>query len=215
MTERPFYERYQTDAGAVAYSRKYEKSLARRLSLRREIRCVDRALAAAGASGTILDLPCGAGRFAATIRAVADRYLASDLSLPMARLCVQVAGGGEAFLADAHRIPLGDGAVDGVAALRLIHHFPDPDERRALLAEFARVSRRFLVVTFLDAGSVKQRLHRWKGGLRGKPSRRAADLLEEIAADLAALGFRVAGYFSLSGLFSGQTSLGAVREPGA
>jgi SAM-dependent methyltransferase len=211
MTPAPFYERYQTEAGAAAYAHKYEKSLARRLSLRREIRCVGRALRAAGASGTILDLPCGAGRFTPLIRGMADRYLPSDLSLPMVELCLGPDRAGGAFLADAHRIPLADRAVDGVAAVRLIHHFPDPEERRALLREFARISRRFLVVTFLDAGSVKQRLHGWKGRRLGRPSRRATVSRREIAADLAGAGFRAVGFFSLSTLFSGQTAVAAIR----
>lgn len=209
--EAPFHERYQTDEGAGAYARKYEKSLARRLSLRREIRCVERALDAAGASGTILDLPCGAGRFAPSVGRRADRYVASDFSLPMIRLCLGVAGGGDAFLADAHRIPLADRAVDGVAAIRLIHHFPDADERRALLAEFCRVADRFLVLTFLDAGSVKQRLHRLKRRFRGRPHRRATVSRADLAADLAAHGFRPVAFFSLSTLFSGQTTLAATR----
>ncbi|MCU0728205.1 MAG: class I SAM-dependent methyltransferase [Planctomycetes bacterium] len=204
------YARYFTEEGAEEYAGKYRKGWLRRLSARREASCVKRALAAAGAGGAILDLPCGAGRFTETLARTGQPYVAADLSMPMVRAGRAAAGTPVAALrADARRIGLKDRSVDGAVSIRLLHHFPDAGERRRILAELARVSRRFLVVTFLDRDSWKQRAHRRNPA---RPPRRAAIGREELREDAERLGFRVAGFFAVSSLFSGQTAAALVRE---
>jgi SAM-dependent methyltransferase len=205
------YARYFTEEGAKAYAAQYRKGFLRRLSARREAACLRRALSAAGASGVLLDLPCGAGRFREILSGFAGAYLAADLSLPMLAATRRAAAPGAPFLGlrtDARSVGLKSLSVDGAVAVRLIHHFPDARDRRRILAELARVSRRFLVVTFLDRDAWKQRLRRRAGA---KPPRRAAVGREELRADLEALGFRVAGFFAVSSWFSGQTAAACVR----
>ena len=46
------------------------------------------------------------------------------------------------FQSDASKIPLVDGAVDGVFCNRLLHHILQPNEREMFLREFHRVTRR-------------------------------------------------------------------------
>ena len=55
------HQRYGSKDGACAYRHKYERSLSRRLSNRRELAIVHAALTQAGARDRVLDCPCGAG----------------------------------------------------------------------------------------------------------------------------------------------------------
>jgi ubiquinone/menaquinone biosynthesis C-methylase UbiE len=208
-------ERYLTDQGAEAYAQKYDRSIVRRFSARREAATLRLALEAVQASGTILDLPCGAGRFTGTIGRYADCVIAADISLPMVRVLTERfprTTGVSAFLTDAGAVALRDRSVDGVVVMRLLHHLSDPMERRAVIRECARTADRFLIASFLDKRSLKQKFHAWKRALGGRPVRRKAVAREDIAADFEAAGFRVVKYFSLSFLFSGQTVAAAVRR---
>ncbi|MEW6742080.1 MAG: class I SAM-dependent methyltransferase [Planctomycetota bacterium] len=209
-------ERYFSGEGALAYARKYERSAARRLSSAREKRCVRLALEAVDARGAILDLPCGAGRFQNIIAEHADKCFAGDLSFPMLLLCGERARmfhlPSHRFLADVFALPLREGALDGIVVMRLLHHISSPEQRHALLAEVARVARRFLVLSFLDAGSVKQRFARLRQHLGRRPGRRSALAREVLAAEIEAFGFRVLGFFPVSSLFSGQTVAACVRR---
>ncbi len=207
--------RYLSQWGARDYANKYKKSPLRRLSAIKEAATVDNALRRVGAAGAILDLPCGAGRFSGIIRRYADTYCAADFSMPMLRICRNGMDGGRNALVlqtDIHAIAVRDRAFDGAVVIRLLHHLPDPAERRAVIGEMARVVKRFLVVTFLDAGSIKQRMHVWKRARQGIPVKRTPIARKDIAGDLRDAGFRVIRFFSLSSLFSGQTVVACVRE---
>ena len=119
------YERYGSEAGATAYRHKYERSLARRWSNRRELSAVHRALERAGARGRVLDCPCGAGRLVPTLLAVADHVTAVDLSPEMVKqaedaLAALAAAGRVSFaVASADRLPFPDQAFDTVVCHRL------------------------------------------------------------------------------------------------
>jgi len=208
------YERYLTERGAAAYATKYDRGFLRRFSARREAATLQSALETVGAAGTILDMPCGAGRFTGLISRYASRYIAADISLPMVRVLMERYPGGQgasALLTDAGALALGDRSVDGVVVMRLIHHLADPAERRHVIGECARTAGRFLIMSFLDRSSLKQKVHAWKRALGGRPVRRAAVERMDIEADLEASGFRAGGFFALSPLFSGQTVVAAVR----
>src|SRR5687767_6611582 len=103
--------RYGSPDGAAAYRKKYERSLARRWSNRRELATVRRALERAGARGRLLDCPCGAGRLVPTLLEVADHVTAVDLSPAMveqarAALAPEAEAGRVDFaVASAERLP--------------------------------------------------------------------------------------------------------------
>ena len=72
--------RYRSERGAADYRVKYTKSLARRLSHRREMAIVRAALRRAEVAGRVLDCPCGAGRLVPTLLRVAEHVTAVDMS---------------------------------------------------------------------------------------------------------------------------------------
>jgi SAM-dependent methyltransferase len=93
--------------------------------------------------GVVVDAGCGTGRALPALRAaVGDTGVVIGLDLTPQMLDVARARSraerAALLLADARRLPLADGCVDGVFAAGLIMHLPDTV---AALAELARVTR--------------------------------------------------------------------------
>ena len=198
--------RYQSSSGAAAYRRKYERSWIRRLSNRRELAIVDKALERAEAHGRVLDCPCGAGRLTPTILRHAAEVVCADISAPMveearAALAPFAEAGAVSFLvAPAHDLPVEDDAFDTAVCHRLIHHMADANERAAVLRELARVARRRVVLSFSDDSTWKGRSQRRRGVNRRRSALMPEDLFAEAAAHgLAPLGrpLRLNGFHSL------------------
>lgn len=217
-----YSQRHLDPAEARAYRTKFDRSLSRRLSHRREralvARAVDEALTLLppvlpDPDGPILlDLPCGAGRFSPLLAARAARYQPADHSpamLALAREALEGAGladrAAAGVVVDAREpLPFADRSFDLVCCIRLLHHFREPVDRARILSGLRRVARGPLVLTWLDAGSVKQRLHALRCALSGAPSRRAPLTRAELGDELRATGWALRRTWALSGLFSGQ-----------
>ena len=200
---------FQDPLRALVYREKFKNGLFRRWTHRKERSNLAAALEAAGlqeGQGLVLDVPCGTGRWADLLGKAGKFYLGLDLSFPMLLICREWIGDRRPVaLASAWALPLPDGGADLVACIRLLHHVGEEERKRALVGELCRVARRALLVTFLDGRSPKQRIHRWKARLMGKPVRRPAwnrKSLEEAARER---GMTLVRYWTLSPWFSGQT----------
>lgn len=187
--------RYASPEGAAAYRVKYDQSLARRWSNRRELRAVAAALERAGTRGRVLDCPCGAGRLTPTLLARAEHVSAVDLSPAMVAQARDAlrreaeAGRVDFAVASADRLPFADAAFDTVVCHRLLHHLADPAQRAAVWRELARVAARRVIASFSDASTWKARLQ----GLRGVRRRRTILHPAALAAEAAAHGLRMEG----------------------
>jgi SAM-dependent methyltransferase len=198
-------QRYGSPEGAAAYRTKYEHSLARRWSARREAALLRWALAFAGTEGVALDAPCGAGRMTPVLLEHARRVTAVDLSPAMvaearAALADAIAVGQVVLgTGSVDALPFDDGAFDTAVCWRLLHHVTDRAARVRILAGLARVARGAVIVTVADAGTWKARLQRWR-----RRDRRCVRLdVDDLAAEAAAAGLsvratrRLASWFSL------------------
>lgn len=176
---------YRSPAAARHYAgARWRGSLRARRSARREARLLQRLLGACGPLGSALDCPCGAGRLLPVLGAAAARVVGADAALDMLRHARSAAPGTALGVADATRLPFPDGAADLVLCVRLLHHFPAAAERRTVLRELARVSRRWVLVSYFDRASVQAWRRRRRPRARHPISRTA------FAADLAAAGLR-------------------------
>lgn len=110
--------------------------------------------------GWVLDAPCGLGRMGDLLAARGGRVVSLDISPDMARSVA--AQGGRAAQAELERLPLADRAVDGALCFRFLHHVPSREARVAIYRELARVSRRFVVLSWFHPFSA-HRLRRWLG----------------------------------------------------
>ncbi|MBM1135738.1 class I SAM-dependent methyltransferase [Verrucomicrobiaceae bacterium 5K15] len=163
---------YHDKKAAQYYQKKFSRSLSSRVSSAREKLLVAKALRAAGRLAgqktkdlTILDYPCGAGRFATLLASRTAGYYAGDHSPHMVELAAQTLsdhGMADSLLGttvgDIKANTLADSSVDLAASIRLLHHFPDRADRIAILSELRRVCKGQLITTFIDANSIKQRL---------------------------------------------------------
>jgi ubiquinone/menaquinone biosynthesis C-methylase UbiE len=212
---RNYSDRHLDPAQAAAYRVKFQRSFTRRLSTARETRLVAQAFKLALKEvmqpATMLDYPCGAGRFAPLFAGSVLGYIAGDHSPHMIAICTEVLG--EAGLADrlirttegdARAMNLEDNCVDLAASMRLLHHVPDRADRISILGELRRVSKGPLVTSFLDAASTKQKSHMRRCRKRGKVSRRVMLTPGEFEAEAAEAGWHVQQTWGLSNLFSGQ-----------
>lgn len=87
------------------------------------------------AGSLVVDVGCGPGELCEALARRGHRAVGADLSEGMLRAAV---GTPLRVLADGLRLPLADGAVDGVTCGFALRNVPDP---AALLAELARVLR--------------------------------------------------------------------------
>lgn len=224
MSEPPptYSERHLDPNEAAAYRIKFQQSLTRRISTRRETRLVRTALnqalawllaheATAADDATLLDYPCGAGRFAPLAAAAVGAYIAGDHSPHMLELTAQALD--QAGLAaklidrtegDARHMNLADNAVDVALCMRLLHHFPLAEDRIQILTHLRRCTRGPLVTSFLDADSYKQRSHVRRLAAKSRTTRRVLVTRETFAQEAAAAGWQLLCTWKLSSLFSGQ-----------
>ena len=197
--------RYGSATGAAAYAKKYEGSMLRRWSSRRESALVtDLVERVGGRGGHVVDVPCAAGRLVRPLLSVAASVTAVDASPAMvevasAALAAEVAAGRAVVRAGrAEALPLRDGEADVVVCWRLLHHLLDPLERAAILRETARVARRGVVLSFADRGTLKARMQ----AARRRDRRCAKLTLEEVAREAAAAGLSLVAHRRLSSAFS-------------
>jgi len=146
---------------AKVYLAKHKHGLQRRLSNRLEQRMAVRALAMAGEPASILDLPCGAGRFWKLLARVPDRNLmAADYSQDMINTALSsqppdVVRRFKTLQTSAFDIKLPDAVVDCIFSMRLLHHIDKKEARAKILREFHRVSRDTICVSLWVDGNIQ------------------------------------------------------------
>jgi len=101
---------------------------------------------------TILDLPCGTGRFTGALAREGFEIVGSDISLEMLRKAASIPDGQQQAIrgyvqANAEHLPLRDDSLDCVVCIRFMMHV-DPATRVRMLREFHRVSRRWVIVDY-------------------------------------------------------------------
>lgn len=152
-----FSEKY-TDSHSQEYFQKHNE---KKLSDRMEHRMAARALALAGNPASVLDLPCGTGRFWSMLAQEPRRELiAADYSQAMLDVALKVrdpavAGRFRLLQCSAFEITLPDNSVDCIFSIRLMHHIGESANRVAMLKEFRRVTRDTVVLSLWVDGNYK------------------------------------------------------------
>ena len=189
-SSQAYQQQYQDVAEAAKYNEGY-KALSKRINTTREHSVLDRLLRTQGRTGTLLDIPAGGGRLSPVLEQHTDQLIEADIALgqllygaadpALKKVAVRMT-------ASAFHIPLRSDAVDGTVCCRLSHHLPTATERERLVAELLRVSKRFVIMTFFDHDSHKNR----RRLALGKPSKltmtvsQVAELAKRSGAELVA-----------------------------
>ena len=118
---------------------------------------IEKALSLTQGVKTILDLPCGTGRFTGALARKGYEVVASDISLEMLQKAAsvsqqEIAAGQKLEIrgylqANAEHLPLRSDSLDCVVCIRFMMHV-DSATRVRMLSEFRRVSRRWVVVDY-------------------------------------------------------------------
>jgi 2-polyprenyl-3-methyl-5-hydroxy-6-metoxy-1,4-benzoquinol methylase len=113
---------------------------------------IRKALAHATGVRTILDLPCGTGRFTGALAREGFEVVGSDISHEMLHKAASIPDGQQAAIrgyvqANAEHLPLRNDSLDCVVSIRFMMHV-DPATRVRMLREFGRVSRRWVVIDY-------------------------------------------------------------------
>jgi len=159
-TQLEFSTKY-TFKHALRYHDKHRNTLSHRLSNWREQQMAARALAWVGHPTTVLDLPCGTGRFWPLLARKEDRtILAADYSKAMLAVAREITlpellDRVKIFPCSAFDIPMEDASVDHIFCMRLLHHITRPEDRLAILKEFYRVTRDTVAISLWVDGNYK------------------------------------------------------------
>jgi len=189
-----YRKRLQDEAQAEKYAARFERGSRARID-RREQRAVRRIFSGLTGCHDVLDVPCGAGRFAVTLAQHGQRVVGVDSAreiLAHAQKRLLPRGVRAHFVqGDASRLPFPDDAVDAVFCNRLLHHLLKAEERVVILQELRRVSRRYVVISFFDYqgfAAVRRLLKSLKGS---KPKYAGQPTREQFERELNACGLRV------------------------
>lgn len=153
-----FSKKYQ-QGHALEYFWKHERGFSRRFSTMLERHMARRALACASDPRTVLDLPCGTGRFWPVLAEQADRVIhAADLNQSMINVGRQLrppelVARVQTFEASAFAVPRPDDFVECVFSMRLMHHIEEPEHRVQMLREFARLASQTVLVSLWVDGN--------------------------------------------------------------
>lgn len=208
MTDHPHYqfsEKYDA-THARTYLEKHNQGLARRLSNWREHGMARKALEMAGRPRSVLDLPCGTGRFWDLLAEAPDRIIHvadnsqhmidTGLTLRPPEITRRI---GNVHCCSAFETGLPDDYVECVFCFRLLHHIGKSADRVAMLREFARISSRSVIVSLWVDGNYRgqrelRRLARKERQTGVLEHNRYVIRRTEIEADFAAAGLRIVGH---------------------
>ena len=110
-----------------------------------------------GSGSHIVDIPCGNGRFY-HIFSKAKKLSMADYSTNMLKATEERFGTSEnvkLLQADISAIPLNDGSADLCFCMRLFHHMKNDEVRLAALKELARVSKKYVALSFYNKNCSK------------------------------------------------------------
>ncbi len=143
-----------TKEGVDTYARTRYTKADQRFVHRREQNILQTYLSrCAGSSQVMLDVPCGYGRFSEVLLDFSPRVLGCDLSPSMVQAMLA------RFPSDRSRIwgvvgnavsglPFKSASVSGIVSIRLFQHLHTCVDREAVLREFSRLARDFVVLSY-------------------------------------------------------------------
>jgi ubiquinone/menaquinone biosynthesis C-methylase UbiE len=187
---------YQSAEVAADYDEHRFRTPKRQRRNARKWAAIEKALALANGVKTVVDLPCGTGRFTGHLARAGFEVVGSDISAEMmgqaAKLpSVQHANIRGYVRADAEKLPFKSKSTDCLMSIRFLFHV-DPETRRRMLREFGRVSRRWVIADYRHKYSFRYGV--WKLtralGLTKRPFERVS--VKSMTAEFEDAGLRVA-----------------------
>ena len=190
---------YQSSEVAADYDEHRFRTPKRMRRNARKWIAIQKALAMAEGTKTVVDLPCGTGRFTGHLANAGYQVVGSDISIEMMHQAAkQLSQGNIAgyVRADAEALPFRSKSADCLMSIRFLFHV-DPDTRRRMLREFGRVSRRWIIADYRHKYSFRYGV--WKLsrllGLTRRPFERVS--VKSMKSEFEDAGLRVVKIFAV------------------
>ncbi|OPX33059.1 MAG: hypothetical protein B1H40_01010 [Candidatus Latescibacteria bacterium 4484_181] len=155
---------------------------------------------------SLLDIPCGYGRFTPLFLERGLHLACSDLSGAMVTRCrekVVIEAGcteGKFIVSDIQHLPFEDNAFDCVFTFRLFQHIPTRQKRQSILSEISRVTQRWAIISFYR----KNIFHILERKLIRRKTAIKMITKEEFSEEAAACNLNLKGLYCVSPLFHAQ-----------
>jgi len=186
---------YQSSEVAADYDEHRFRTPKRQRRNTRKWAAIQKALAEAGGVKTVVDLPCGTGRFTGHLARAGYDVIGSDISVEMMQQAAMLKSVRHANIkgyvrADAEALPFKSKSTDCLMSIRFLFHV-DPETRRRMLREFGRVSRRWIIADYRHKYSFRYGI--WKLtrtlGLTRRPFERVS--VKSMKSEFEDAGLRV------------------------
>src|SRR3954466_7779844 len=186
---------YQSSEVAADYDEHRFRTPKRMRRNARKWAAIQKALALADGVKTIVDLPCGTGRFTGHLARSGFTVVGSDISVEMMQQAAKLESVrheniGGYVRADAEALPFRTKSADCLMSIRFLFHV-DPETRRRMLREFGRVSRRWVIADYRHKYSARYAI--WKIsralGLTKRPFERVS--VKSMKSEFEDAGLRV------------------------
>lgn len=148
-----------------------------------------------GPNATVMDLPCGTGRFTSRVLEHGWKLINADISHPMLARAREYTHGYDNYLGsarmNAEKLPFADASLDLVISIRFLMHVPK-DVRIRIFREYARVCKRYVVLDVRHKYCVNLWWKKFRKSLGMKvkvPEHRYNT--RELNADIAEAGLRI------------------------
>lgn len=141
------YEEWDSTEKVEKYHKKRYKSFDQKVVDKREKQIVKKIFNKFEINGSILDIPCGYGRFHSLLNQFGEIHAADNGTLIAKYAEENVGLAKSTTICDAADMPFEDNSFDAVFSFRLIQHIHNRDERVNIYKEFARVSKKWVIIS--------------------------------------------------------------------
>lgn len=187
------------------YRRTRYKGIDQKIINRKEYRILKEIFGAIQGNISILDVPCGYGRFSDLLLEMSSNLTSIDISFPMVvatRRYAPFTNSQHHFLVgDIKDLPLKDNSFDCVLTIRLFQHILNPSIRSQILKELHRVTKRMVIISFYRY-NILHNIERWIRCRTKKIKKEIIMLpLNEFVSELNSAGFKVINLFPVMRYF--------------
>jgi len=194
MENRPSkLETYRDREIAATYDQRWSSARGKKRDTRKALglqRAVDAVLQHRGMEAkTLLDIPCGTGRFSDLWKPRGYQVLGADLAVTMLQEARSKHPHATFFAADLAHLPFADASLDLGICIRFLHLVRDPELRIAFLRELKRVCKVGAVIDYRHAHTFRIWSRRLRFRLGGRLNSPANPTFRQIRAELEAAGW--------------------------
>ena len=188
-------ERFSERGQAERYRDRFRKRPRHRRTHEREADALRAVLARLADVTSAMDVGSGPGRFVPVFTDRKLRLVQADFSRHMLDISREEhpanAEPGAYVQADARKLPFGDGVVDLVFCHRLLNHLPDAEDRKEVLRQLGRVSKKYVVVSCLTPPGFVRAFRKLYEAVKGTASVDGHVGDEDLLADAHTLGMQL------------------------